>query len=561
MRFNVARRLMTTLVLSLLWMASLASTAAHADVPTGAAPPELNQSHNLDAIRRMAVQAGGRLKPLDSLTRENVRLITGSEGFGGQDATANCLWWWANGPKTLDAPLITERNLALKAQLNLPADRRWFSVNELQSNADLTKMRLEVMKLAQAGQKTPARLSEARELLLRVRTLEMLVEGRLFTLLPSPVSLEQPWGSFVELAAVTDEPKAKPLQDSVAKLKDAISQSHFDQIPAISEQFAQQLQQLGPYPDQKQLDREVHYNSFHPFRLAWIFYLTGFLCLLMTSQKHAWIGRIAVSCGFGMHLYGFALRCMIAGRPPVTNMYESIIWVAFGAVMFALIIDTIYNQRAYLMAASGAAVVCLVLADMLPAVLDPGIHPLTPVLRSNYWLTIHVLTITLGYAAFMLALGLGHIVIWKYTFRGDQREEIRGLNKALYKAIQVGVLFLAAGTILGGVWANYSWGRFWGWDPKEVWALIALLGYLSILHGRYAGWLGHFGTAACSILAFQGVIFAWYGVNFVLGAGLHSYGFGSGGVQYAAAYILSEVAFVGFATHRYRARFSAPSGE
>ena len=245
---------------------------------------------------------------------------------------------------------------------------------------------------------------------------------------------------------------------------------------------------------------------------------------------------------------------MIAGRPPVTNMYESVIWVAFGAVLFSLIFEYFYKARNYVLASTGAAVVCLILADTLPAVLDPSIKPLTPVLRNNFWLTVHVLTITLGYAAFLLSLGLGHMALFKYAFRPDQEESVKNLNQALYKSIQVGVLFLAAGTILGGVWANYSWGRFWGWDPKEVWALIALLGYLAILHGRYAGWLREFGMAAWSVVAFLGVLMAWYGVNFVLGAGLHSYGFGTGGYKYVAIYVLVEFAFVGAMTLKHRNR-------
>ncbi len=104
-------------------------------------------------------------------------------------------------------------------------------------------------------------------------------------------------------------------------------------------------------------------------------------------------------------------------------------------------------------------------------------------------------------------------------------------------------MLLAAGTILGGVWANYSWGRFWDWDPKETWALITLLAYLIILHGRIAGWWGGFGLAVGSMFAFQSVLMAWYGVNFVLGKGLHSYGFGAGGFIYAIGFVVFEVVF------------------
>ena len=108
---------------------------------------------------------------------------------------------------------------------------------------------------------------------------------------------------------------------------------------------------------------------------------------------------------------------------------------------------------------------------------------------------------------------------------------VKPLSNFVYRTMQVGVLLIAAGTILGGVWADYSWGRFWGWDPKEVWALITLLVYLVPLHGRFAGWVNTFGLTAASVVCFNAVIMAWYGVNFVLGVGLHSYGFVEGGSQ------------------------------
>jgi ABC-type transport system involved in cytochrome c biogenesis permease subunit len=131
------------------------------------------------------------------------------------------------------------------------------------------------------------------------------------------------------------------------------------------------------------------------------------------------------------------------------------------------------------------------------------------------------------------------------------KEKLNALALFMYRAVQIGVLLLTAGTILGGVWADYSWGRFWGWDPKETWALIADLGYLAVLHGRFSGWLRTFGTVASIVCAFSGVVMAWYGVNFVLGVGLHSYGFGGGGVQYVAAILVIQLAYVGFAAFKH----------
>jgi ABC-type transport system involved in cytochrome c biogenesis permease subunit len=180
------------------------------------------------------------------------------------------------------------------------------------------------------------------------------------------------------------------------------------------------------------------------------------------------------------------------------------------------------------------------------------LDPLVPVLRDNFWLTVHVLTITLSYAAFALSLGFAHVILWHYIRHPNQAPLLRQLHAWLYRMMFVGLILLAAGTILGGVWANYSWGRFWGWDPKETWAFIALLMYVVAIHGKMAGWWGEFGIAVAAIVNFSGIVMAWYGVNYILGAGLHSYGFGVGGETYVLAFLLAEAAYVGLAVVRHR---------
>jgi ABC-type transport system involved in cytochrome c biogenesis permease subunit len=225
-------------------------------------------------------------------------------------------------------------------------------------------------------------------------------------------------------------------------------------------------------------------------------------------------------------------------------MYETVIWVAFIAVLTALIFELRTRGRYFLMGAMPVAVLSLILADTQPTILDGAIHPLVPVLRHNFWLVVHVLTIVSSYAPLALALGVSHIALGK-TILG--RPVDNALYQYIYRCLQIGIFLLGTGTILGGVWANYSWGRFWGWDPKETWALIAFLSYLAILHGRIAGWWGGFGMAVGSFFAFQTVIMAWYGVNFVLGKGLHSYGFGTGGFPAVATFVVLELAFAGLA--------------
>ena len=519
------------------------------------AQSELNSK---EVLQTMPVQSGGRLKPLDTLARETVRLVTGKATFEKRDSVENLLAWWANPEKTAQAPIIEFRDLAVKKELGLDEDKRWFSYQELAQNQRLNQWQEEIHQHLQNEEELHGDEEKVQQLLVKVNVVRQIMDGNVFQAVPNPGGVKGDWGSFADLNHDEILPVVEPVREAVDKLREAIQSNDQQKIGQAAAEARRQLASLGPVPEEQVMAREVRYNSSHPFRKAWILYLLGLgvLTFVKTGEGQRstgyWAGFSLISAGFLMHIYGFALRCLIAGRPPVTNMYESVIWVAFGAVLFALIFEVIHPKRYYLIAATAGAIVCLVLADTLPTVLDPSIHPLTPVLRSNFWLTIHVLSITLGYAAFLLALGLGHIVLWKCALHPAQEQAISSLHDALYRALQVGVLLLAAGTILGGVWANYSWGRFWGWDPKEVWALIALLGYLAILHGRYAGWLRKFGIAAWSVIAFLGVVMAWYGVNYVLGAGLHSYGFGTGGGKYVAVYVIIEVIYVLWATAKHK---------
>jgi ABC-type transport system involved in cytochrome c biogenesis permease subunit len=235
-------------------------------------------------------------------------------------------------------------------------------------------------------------------------------------------------------------------------------------------------------------------------------------------------------------------------------MYETVIWVAMMGAIFSYILELVYRQRVIAIGGATVAVLATIVADAMPPEFGNNIRNLTPVLRSNYWLTIHVLTIVSSYAAFALALVLGNIVLGQFIYGKSSRAVIAQNLQFTYRAVQIGVLLVAAGTILGGLWADVSWGRFWGWDPKEVWALIVLLTYLALLHGRYAGWIKQFGTAAGAVICFTAVVMSWYGVNFVLGAGLHAYGFNTGGQEYVAAFVLAQWAYVAFAWMVYKGR-------
>jgi cytochrome c-type biogenesis protein CcsB len=306
------------------------------------------------------------------------------------------------------------------------------------------------------------------------------------------------------------------------------------------------------YADSKRIAIEVFYNDVHLFRWTYIFYLLGALTLLFIWIRGISSGMTLVwslaAVGFIIHTIGFGLRVYLAERPPVTNMYETVVWVSWGAVLFSIILEKIYKFKSVLLAGLFAGVFSMVVADMAPAILDPSIQPLESVLRSNYWLIIHVMTITISYAAFFLAFGLGDIGLVYYVLDEKKYQlQIKNISTAVYRAMQIGVAFLAPGIILGGVWADYSWGRFWGWDPKETWALIVLLGYIIVLHAKLVSWIQNFGMLVSAIVTFNLVIMAWYGVNFILGAGLHSYGFGAGGVEYVSVFVAAHLLFVAYA--------------
>ncbi len=226
-------------------------------------------------------------------------------------------------------------------------------------------------------------------------------------------------------------------------------------------------------------------------------------------------------------------------------MYESVTYVGLGVALLGMVLELVYRKRCILAAASAISAVALILADNCPAILDPSLQPLQPILRNNFWLVTHVMSITLSYAAFALALGIGNLTLGYFIIAPKNQSAIESLSRFTYRALQVGVVLLAVGTFLGGVWAASAWGRFWGWDPKEVWALISLLGYIAVLHARYAGWVKHFGLAVLSVACFALVMAAWYGVNFLMGAGLHSYGFSaSAGQAYVGGAIVLQTLFI-----------------
>jgi cytochrome c-type biogenesis protein CcsB len=274
---------------------------------------------------------------------------------------------------------------------------------------------------------------------------------------------------------------------------------------------------------------------------SFILSLTTFIyALAATLYLAAWvfhknqlykIATWVVAAGIGGNTAGFALRWMDSyqmgiGRIPLSNLYESLVFFALMIALIYYVIETKYDQKSIGAFAMPLAALSMAYASLSPNISD-RIQPLLPALKSN-WLTVHVVTCFIGYAAFAIAFGLGMMYLIKGgkdnqedTFR-SRIPQSRILDELIHQMVLFGFLFLSAGIISGAVWANSAWGRYWGWDPKETWSLITWFVYAILLHVRFMrGWRGK-RIAVFSMIGFISVLITYFGVNYL--PGLHSYG-------------------------------------
>lgn len=514
-----------------------------------------------ESLKYLPVQDAGRVKPFDTFSREVLEIVYGKQKFkfeGKEPLPAYIVvFTWMLTPEAWrDQEIFEVKNNLIKKALDLPSEKNRYK-GEVVFGSDKFQV---LMQELEEKRKSKEKLTPYFQALQRLETqfflFREIASGRWLRVMPNPPeSTSSTWFSVADL-----DQKGQALFVEISK-KFAESVSRSDAAESVWRSFdesvlsfIQHAEQSNPasYYQAHKAKAEVFYNDFHPFRWAYIIYLVSAIFLLLSwinsKSLFAGAGWAFAVLGFLIHTYGFGLRVYLAERPPVSNMYETVIWVAWGVIIFAAILERVYKFRFILLVGVLAGVFSMVVADTAPAVLDPTLQPLEAVLRSNYWLIVHVMTITISYAAFLLAFALGDLGLF-YFIRGEEKhkDKIKATALATYRSMQIGVAFLTPGIILGGIWADYSWGRFWGWDPKETWALIALLGYLAVLHGRLVGWVKDFGMLACGVITFSLVIMAWYGVNFVLGAGLHSYGFGAGGLEYVSGFVLLHFAYVLYA--------------
>ena len=297
-------------------------------------------------------------------------------------------------------------------------------------------------------------------------------------------------------------------------------------------------------------DVESRFNSAEPFYTSAILYFIAFLLGIFSWLK--WpdqLGRAAfwlVALTWILTTAGIVTRMWLEGRPPVTNLYSSALFVGWGAVALCLALEYFHRNAIGSAAAGLVGFGTLLIAQSL-ALGGDTMEMMRAVLDSNFWLATHVVTVTVGYAATFLAGFLALIYVVRGVFtRSLDSATADALTRMIYGIVCFATLFSFVGTVLGGIWADQSWGRFWGWDPKENGALIIVLWNSIILHARWGGLIKQRGLAIMAIFGNVVTSWSWFGVN-MLGVGLHSYGFMDAAFWWLIAFVATQVAIIGVA--------------
>jgi ABC-type transport system involved in cytochrome c biogenesis permease subunit len=288
---------------------------------------------------------------------------------------------------------------------------------------------------------------------------------------------------------------------------------------------------------------ETRFNGFEPFYQGMILYLIVFL--LVVCSWLVWpeiLGKTAfflLIVAFSVHTVGLAARIILQGRPPVTNLYSSAIFVGWIAALLGTFLESRTRKGFGSLVASLIGFVTLIIAHHLTEQGDT-MEMMRAVLDSNFWLSTHVVAITIGYSSTFLAGTLASVYILRGLLTPSlAKDQAKTLARMTYGVVCFSVLMSFTGTVLGGIWADQSWGRFWGWDPKENGALMIVLWNAIILHARWGGYIRERGLMVMAVFGNVVTSLSWFGVN-MLGIGLHSYGWMDKAFYWLAFFIATQ---------------------
>lgn len=447
----------------------------------------------------------GRVKTLLVTARTTVKNLTGKSSYNGMTAL-ELFCKLNNNPERFDLQIPIE-HIELKQFFELKESS--ININDAIDKQEL--IRVEIVK----QQKTQSSYKKAlNKLWFRMDNFLKLKDGQTW-LIPIKTEDTFSWHSYKDILNKTTDAKSQILKRATI----------YDSTEDISYKLENKI------------------IKSHLFSIAMLISILAIIFLVVIKNKKIGISISIVT--ILIQITGIILRVLISGRAPITNMYETVLFSGLGALIIAMIIYLVKKDTVYILAGLGYNILCLFMMKFSGGMLNENISPLVPVLRDNFWLSTHVTTIILSYAALALSWMIANITLFKQRFGTITKKEYRYNEGLIYTCVIVGTIMLSAGIILGGVWADYSWGRFWGWDPKETWSLIVLLLYMALLHGRGTNWIKpHAFIIACAA-GFMSVMMAWFGVNYILAAGLHSYGFSEGGAIFLGSFFLIQTIFIG----------------
>ena len=464
-----------------------------------------DQANLLD---KLAVQSHGRVKSYLVASKEFLKTITDKSSHDKYTASEIFCLLSLNSlksPESIDLSVKIE-HIDTKKLLNMPENAHERSVSSLVGSKDM--IRAEIMRQKQST----SYKKSLNKLWYKIDQYEKALNGEFWTT-PVVTNQEAIWTSAATFLTLED-----------------LESSGLEKLITNNKSF----NELGS----NSVSLEYKFSKSHIFDFAMLFAIIGiFFTVLIKKtnfgQSLAWIVILTEATGI-------AMRVMISGRAPITNMYETVLFSGFGALFISLIIFQFKKDKIFILGGLAYNILCLFMMKFANGMLDEAISPLVPVLRDNFWLSTHVTTIILSYAALALSWMLANMTLIKQRFGTLTMKDYRYYEGLIYTAIKVGIVMLAAGIILGGVWADYSWGRFWGWDPKETWSLIVLLFYMAVLHGKNTTWINTHRFIMLAAGGFMTVMMAWFGVNYIVASGLHSYGFSEGGAIFLGSFFILQ---------------------
>jgi cytochrome c-type biogenesis protein CcsB len=505
--------------------------------------PVIQKAHAEKFAALLVQDNGGRIEPIDTLAREVLRKVTRHEERFGLDADQVFLGMIVRPEQWQKVPMIKISLPGVNEIIGIDPKKKYAAFDDFFdfNRSDSYKLGKLVEEITR---KRPAERSQLDKEILkvdeRVNVMYMTFTGSLLRIFPNPQDKTGRWYAPIDAIKHFDKKSGQFVQAMLAAYFSSIDEAlkkgdwtKADKALDVIKKY-QEFYGAAIMPSKGRIEAELFMNEAKPFqRLVPLYLLVGLLLLglaiwhiIKPKFNLTWpvrIGMAILIAGFVVQTVGLGLRWYIAGHAPWSNGYESMLYIAWATLLAGFI----FSRRSPITLAATSILAGLILFVAHLNWLDPEITNLVPVLKS-YWLMIHVAVITASYGFLGLGALLGFITLWLYIIkhgenRADIEYSIRELTHINEMALIAGLALLTVGNFLGGVWANESWGRYWGWDPKETWALVTILVYAAVVHMRFVKSLkGVFAFNVASLLAFSSVIMTYFGVNYYL-SGMHSY--------------------------------------